>query len=200
MSIKSIRTGWTGISALAGNDQWFSDFESIASLTVGEGGVATVTFSSIPATYQHLQIRWIAREESGGGTNAANQSVIRFNSDSGNNYSLHRLWGNGSSVSTDGYASSAPINAIRVSGLNGSSTTTSCFSGAIIDILDYANTNKNTTVRSIAGADLNDTNGFIFLNSGAWYNTAAITSITITNLSAVDFNQHSHFALYGIRG
>jgi len=200
MSIKSIRTGWTGISALAGNDQWFSDFESIASVTVGAGGQATVTFSSIPDTYQHLQLRYIAREESGGGTNAANQSVIRFNSDSGNSYSLHRLFGNGSTASSDGYASSAPISSIRVSGLTGSGSTTNCFAGAIVDILDYANTNKNTTVRSLAGGDLNDTNGFIFFNSGAWYNTAAITSITITNLSAVDFNQHSHFALYGIRG
>jgi hypothetical protein len=197
MTIKSIRTGWTGISALAGNDQWFSDFESIASVTVGAGGQATVTFSSIPDTYQHLQLRFIEREESGGGT-ATSQLVVRFNSDSGSNYTLHRLFGNGSSALADN--AGGTVTSIRVSGSCGSASTANVFGAGVIDILDYRNTNKNTTVRSFAGADFNGADGIIFLSSGLWMNTAAITQIDITNLSAVDHNQHSHFALYGIRG
>jgi hypothetical protein len=198
MSIKSLRTGYKGISVLAGNLPP-GDFESIQTVTVASTA-ATIEFTDIPQTYTHLQVRYLARENTGGGTNAANQLQVRFNTDSGNNYSLHRLFGNGASVSADGYASSAPINSIRVSGLNGSGATGSSFAGGIIDILDYKNTNKNTTVRSLCGGDLNDTNGFIFFNSGAWYNTNAVNRITITNLSAVNFAINSHFALYGIRG
>lgn len=187
-------------SMLAGNTAYVEpgDFESIQTVAVGSGGSATISFTSLPTDYQHLQIRFSAREESGGGTNAANQIAMRFNSDSGDNYSLHRLFGDGSTVASDAYTSS--ITSIRVSGLNGSATTANSFSGGIIDILDYQNTNKRKTVKSLAGTDLNDANGRIFFSSGCWENTAAITSITITSSAGVDFNEHSHFALYGIKG
>lgn len=160
---------------------------------------ATIDFTNIPQTYTHLQLRYLARENTGGATSASSQLAMRFNSDSGNSYSLHRLYGNGSSALSDGYASSTPLTSIRVSGLNGSSATASSFAGGVIDILDYKNTNKNTTVRSLCGGDLNDTNGFIFFNSGAWYNTAAVSRITITSLGAVDFAANSSFALYGVQ-
>lgn len=47
---------------LAGNSFWnpwspSTDYDSIATTTVGAGGAASITFSSIPSTYQHLQIR-----------------------------------------------------------------------------------------------------------------------------------------------
>jgi len=50
---------------------------------VGSGGSATISFTSIPSTYKHLQIRGIARNTSGSGFNKMN---IRFNSDSGSVY------------------------------------------------------------------------------------------------------------------
>ncbi len=156
---------------------------------------ATITFSNIPQTYKHLQIRLSAREE-GAASNAAQQMAFRFNGDSGDNYSLHRLFGNGATVSSDSYTSS--ITSIRVAGLSGGSTTANVFSGGIVDVLDYFNTNKRKTVRSLAGADLNDTNGFIFFSSGCWENTAAITSLTITATSGANFAANSMFALYGV--
>jgi hypothetical protein len=119
---------------------------------------------------------------------------LRFNSDSGSNYTWHQLQGDGSGASS--YAN-APVNGVRW-GLN--SGNSSYPFATIIDILDYANTNKYKTVRALSGNDgTGDTSSRIGLYSGVWMNTAnAITSITITN-DGNTMLQHSHFALYGIK-
>ncbi len=69
-------------------------YDSIATTTVGSGGTASVTFSSISQTYTHLQIRWLMRSNRASGTNDGLQ--VRFNSDTGSNYSNHLLYGDGS--------------------------------------------------------------------------------------------------------
>jgi len=69
--------------------------------------------------------------------------------------------------------------------------------GFIVDILDYANTNKYKTVRSLNGNDANGS-GSMNLSSNVWLSTAAITSLTLSSSS--DFRQYSSFALYGIKG
>jgi len=69
---------------------------------------------------------------------------------------------------------------------------------SVIDILDYANTSKNKTIRALDGMDANGS-GQVILNSGLWINTAAITSVTL-QASASSFTTASHFALYGIKG
>jgi len=76
--------------------------------------------------------------------------------------------------------------------------TASVFAAYVIDILDYANTNKYKTSRNLAGYD-NNSGGRVSLNSGNWRNTNAITSITLTCRSD-NFQQYSQFALYGIKG
>jgi len=169
-----------------------SSFQSISTVTVGAGGASDVTFSSIPATYTHLQLRGITRS-----TRVITQTAfkVRFNSDSGSNYSYHGLYGDGSSAQADAGASTTYIQLPRFSG---ESATAGIFGAGIIDILDYANTNKNKTLRALAGVDRNG-GGDIWLNSGAWYNTNAITSITLTEASTGDFAQYSQWALYGIK-
>jgi hypothetical protein len=67
----------------------------------------------------------------------------------------------------------------------------------ICDVLDYANTNKFKTLRSLTGNDRNGS-GSIWLDSGLWRSTSAITSIKFTTGTA--FAQYSQFALYGIKG
>ncbi len=163
-------------------------FESIATTTVGAGGQSTITFSSIPATFTHLQIRVFARD-----TASANQSMsIRLNSDSGSNYSYHRLYGLGSSVGSDATANASQM-------LLGVYTNDSDnFSPTVADILDYANTNKYKTLRTLSGWD-NNSSGRVFYMSGSWRSTSAITSITITP-ETNSFTQYSQFALYGIKG
>ena len=166
----------------------FWSYESIATVTVGSGGAADVTFSSIPATYTHLQIRCLtlfATADSG--------ANIRFNSDSGSNYSWHRILGNGSSVSAA--AGANQTYGLVTIGAQSSSNIPGC---SIIDILDYANTNKYKTVRDLAATDANG-NGYITLLSSNWRSTSAITSIVIAGAGG-NFNQYSQFALYGIKG
>jgi hypothetical protein len=74
------------------------------------------------------------------------------------------------------------------------------FAVGVIDLLDYKNTNKNKTVRTIGGYDLNGS-GAVAFGSGLWMDTSAITQIDISPLGASDkFVQYSSFALFGIKG
>jgi len=186
---ESAYSGYTSSAVTRVN---LSDYESISTVTVGSGGSASITFSSIPATYTHLQIRGITRS-----TRAITQTAfrVRFNSDSGSNYSYHGLYGDGSSAQVDAGASTTYIQLPRFSG---ASATADLFGAGVIDILDYANTNKNKTLRALAGVDRNGA-GDIWFNSGAWYNTNAITSITLTEASTGDFAEYSQWALYGVK-
>jgi len=178
-------------SFLAGNPAFDPDsFFPIASTTVGSGGSSNVEFTSITADYTHLQIRGIIK-------NTANNSEsvrFRFNSDTNTNYSFHRLFGDGSSASAYGEANTSYAGEASSS----NSPQTNIFSALVYDILDYKNTNKYKTVRGLSGKDFNGS-GNIFLFSGNWRNTNAITSITIYPNSD-NFAQYTQFALYGIKG
>ena len=168
-------------------------FDSLATTTVGAGGAASVTFSSIPSGYTHLQIRAISRTTSTG-VNA----YLQFNSDaSSSNYTLHQLYGDGSAAASYGSGTGAFAGAYLFYGAS-SSQGANVFGGAVIDILDYSSTTKFKTGRSLNGFD-NNGSGLIFLSSALWLNTAAITSITILPQSA-NFAQFTQFALYGIKG
>ena len=70
-----------------------NSYESIATVTVGAGGSSSVTFSSIPSTFKHLQVRGLVQLANGSG-----ELDFRFNGDTGSNYSYHRIYGNGASV------------------------------------------------------------------------------------------------------
>ncbi len=192
-TLKTGRTLYT--SMLAGNPTFVeTDFESIATTTVGAGGTSTITFSSIPSTYQHLQIRCTIQENATG--SAFDNLVARFNGDSSSNYSRHQLVGDGSALSAFGLASRTfAVCGFGVRNATGASN----FSPNVIDILDYANTNKNKTVRALAGADWNGA-GSVALLSAAWFSTSAITSIVLSLDSSLNFTQYSSFALYGIKG
>lgn len=178
----------SGVAALT------NSYESIATTTVGSGGAASISFTSIPATYQHLQIRALARLNNAG---ANGTGILVYNSDTNtNNYTYHEIVGNGASASA--YGSAAP-ESNQLTGLTGGTALTSNFGAVVTDILDYANANKYKTMRNFGGYD-NNGSGQIRLNSGLWMNTAAITSITLTPNAGTAFVEYSSFALYGIKG
>jgi hypothetical protein len=160
------------------------DYESIATSVVGAGGSATITFSSIPSTYKHLQVRILAQNG-----NANKNLSIQFNGDTATNYSRHLLYGTGASALAAADATVANADAY-ISPSGG-------FGAAIIDILDYANTNKYKTTRALGGYDANGS-GWITLASGSWRSTSAITSISFSNFGN-NFAQYSSFALYGVK-
>lgn len=180
---------WSAIQSSASNSVTptvATSYDSIATTTVGAGGTSSVTFSSIPSTYAHLQIRLIALSGSAG-TNLE----VRFNSDTANNYDTNWIYGTGASITT-GIATG-----ISYSWGAGAGSSTAP-AGVIIDILDYANTNKFKTVRNLGGFDVNGSGGYAYFTSGLWRSTNAITSIKI-DVSGTTFSQYSSFALYGIK-
>jgi hypothetical protein len=156
-------------------------------ITVGAAGASSVTFTNIPNTYSHLQVRVFSL------MNAADNFYMQFNSDTAANYSWHQVTGDGSSA---GAAAGTSTTFMFVGNNNSSSTTTG--NAAVIDILDYVNTNKYKTVRSLLGSDANGS-GLVALRSGNWRSSNAITSIKITPSSG-SFSQYSQFALYGVKG
>jgi hypothetical protein len=168
-----------------------NSYESIATVTL-TGTQANISFTSIPSTYKHLQIRAWAKGDTAGDQDAN----IRFNSDTASNYSWHSVYGSGTSAN----ATSGATTTRSVVGFNFAigTGTTSIGSVLITDILDYTNTSKYKTIRTLSGADKNGT-GNICLFSGLWQSTSAITSINIYPDSG-NFTQYTQFALYGIKG
>jgi len=198
MAISSMKTGLIKRSLLVGNAAFNpASYESIATVTVGGGGAANVEFSSIPATYTHLQIRGIARDAN----SAFRDSIqIRFNSDTGSNYSAHYLVGNGASASAFAWTSDSRILGPFAVGDLGLSNN---FSASVIDILDYTNTNKYKTTKTLNGFDNNNNGsvdfdkGIVGISSGLWQSTSAINTITL--FSAGNWSQYTQFALYGVK-
>jgi hypothetical protein len=174
-----------------------NSYESISTVTVGGGGAANVEFTSIPSTYKHLQVRCFAQTNRG--TYGGDAAKIQFNSDTSANYTYHSLRGNGSSAS-----SSNEVNLAYGYSVDTGTGVSSTFGAAVIDILDYLDTNKNKTIRTLTGNDINGTiagyGGTVTFISVLWKNTSAITSIKFTPESGSQFNQYSSFALYGIKG
>lgn len=162
-----------------------NSFESIATAN-GTGSSAVITFSSIPSTYKHLQIRYSVLPS----VSTGNFSTLRFNGDTTtSNYRYHYLLGSGSGSGNAGTAQNA------YSGTYDSSTAPGV---GVLDILDYADTNKYTTTRELAGND-NNGSGQIYLFSNLWMNTNAVNSVTFTLYSG-NFTTSTKFALYGIKG
>lgn len=161
-------------------------FESIATST--SSGVNSITFSSIPSTYKHLQIRLQYKTAGGDGL------YLRFNSDTGSNYVYHRLIGNGTTASATGSTSQVAME--QAAGSNATYFTT-----AIIDIHDYTSTTKNKVTRTQYGFDANGS-GNTGLYSGLWLSTSAINSITVGAYysGGSNFDSGTSIALYGIKG
>jgi hypothetical protein len=173
-------------------------FESIATVNVGSGGSSSVSFTSIPSTYTHLQVRILGR---GNRTSYGSESfVMRANSDSGSNYATHQLVGVSSSVLASGAASTT---ASSIGRFPSNSIAANTFGVAIVDILDYSNTNKYKTIRDMGGMmDHNNVSGLgeLGIYSSLWMNTSAISSLTFTSGGGTLITQNSSFALYGIKG
>jgi hypothetical protein len=179
---------------LAGSGGVEGDFELIESVILGTAQ-ADVTFSSLgtySSTYKHLQIRFVSRQ-----TGAGNivSTAIRFNADSGSNYAFHRLYGNGSGVVSDAFATQTSG---FISGTAAASETANVFGAAVVEILDPFSTTKFKTVRNLSGVR-SGSSGEIHINSSLWRSTSSTTSITLTAQNTAHAIG-SRFSLYGIKG
>ena len=190
---------WSNVLSAASNSVTVlgTAFESIATAT-GTGSSSTITFSSIPATYKHLQIRAISRQFTGG--NASQDGRFVFNGDTTSaNYWEHFVEATGSTASSGSSDANPFLRVRRMS--QGSAASASYMGVTIVDIHDYASTTKHKTIRAISGSEDNATvYSTIDLGSGLWRNTAAINSISITISGSNHYTTDSTFALYGIKG
>jgi len=163
----------------------FGAYDALATVTLSSA-TSTITFAGIPSTYKHLQIRGLQKM-----TTATRWGWVQFNGDAGaNQYTYHTFQGNGSSASSGGGGFGTSYGRVTLADPQ--------FGGAIFDILDYANTSKIKVIRSLWGTDLNGS-GYVGMNSSAWNNTAAITSITIGCEGSDTYTQYSQFTLYGVK-
>jgi hypothetical protein len=173
------------------------DFESIQTVVL-TGNQNSVEFTSIPSTYQHLQVRIFGR--SNRPTFGTSTLQVRCNNVSTNSYSHHYILGDGS---TAGSAASSTANIADLGNNSLGSTVSNSFGAVVVDVLDYKDTNKFTTLRALGGVDINGTTsgygGHISLGSALFQSTAVIDRLTFLG-AGNDFTQHSHFALYGIKG
>jgi len=152
---------------------------------------ANVEFTNIPQTYTHLQLRAFTRATSGSFQNV----IMRMNSDTGSNYNWHYLEGTGSGTPIS--SNSPNDTSIYLAQEPGSTQATGIFGTFIVDILDYKNTNKFKTVRSLSGVDANGSGRTQFW-SGAWRSSSAITSILLRSDASNNFAENTQFALYGV--
>jgi len=173
-----------------------SDYELITT-TLITTDTASVTFSSLgdySSTYKHLQIRATGRTAEA--TTSNRNIALRLNADTGSNYSAHSVRGNGTAVASTGISSQTSLQ--REDFFVGNNATANIFGGAVVDVLDPYSSSKNTTIRILTG--LNASASKISLMSGAWYNTASLTSIQIFVGNSENILAGSRFSLYGIRG
>lgn len=155
-----------------------STYTPIATTTLGSGS-STVTFSSIAGTYTDLII------VISGSTGGADTVGLRFNSDSGSNYSYTQVYGDGSSA---GSVRATNETFARIGPMYNSQSTT------IANIMNYANSTTNKTVIARANNAGNQVNALVSL----WRNTAAITNVTVNAIFG-SFNTGSTFTLYGVK-
>jgi hypothetical protein len=173
-----------------------TSYESIATYTVGSGGTADITFSSIPSTYTHLQIRGILKSNRTG-SDFSGWAWLKVNGSDGARH--HPLSGDGASVSSAAYTPNVGTG-YQVSATGSTSAASSMFGACIIDILDYKDANKNKTIRTFSGAETNTTGGIIVQTSYLVNSTSAITSISIGGADSTNLLQYSTLTLYGIKG
>lgn len=173
------------------------DFESIASAVDTGGGGGVITFNDIPNTYQHLEIRLLAK-----GDNTTYDSIYvtaRFNNDSSALYNCQRIYGNPSGLNVlamyNGTYTDQFICGILVA--SGGGTNSANNSPCIIRVMDYTNTNKFKTVNSYAGYNRNSgSNATVDVGSGLWRSTSAISRIDLYG----GFKNYTVASLYGIKG
>jgi hypothetical protein len=177
---------------LAGNNAYFLPrFDSIATKKVTTSTASSIEFTSIPSTYTHLQIRATML------CDGQQEILAQFNSDTTASYSRHDMYG--TSPSTKGAGGAATQSSVVIGFVQTSDTNVT--GSFVADILDYANTNKYKTMRSLKGSVsyyAGNAEGYLIFTSGLWQKTDAITSIKIYPAGTNLFKQNSTFSLYGI--
>lgn len=166
-------------------------YTPLATVTVGSGGASSIAFTSIPATYNDLEIRFSIRCAS---ASIDEQLRIKVNGNAvGNAFSQRGFQGTGTSAASDNSATGWIIGAF-----NANNSAANIFTNATVYFFDYAAAQYKTYL--VHSGMENNTSGGVSqeLRGVMWSNTAAITSLEFITPSA-NFVQYSTATLYGIR-
>lgn len=200
-STNSLKTPLKYSSLLAGNTTFVpweptGSYDSIATATVANTTTTTLTFTSIPATYTHLQLRYIIRTDRSDDYQDA--IGMRFNSDTTTNYYRHRLETENTSGVVGGGSSGtdAQYHFMGSSALCASNV----FASGVVDIIDYANTSKYKTTKSLGGTMNSATQNWMGFEGSLWLSTSAINRIDLKVNYGTNYAVGSTVALYGIKG
>tara|TARA_B110000459_G_scaffold133895_1_gene146347 strand:- start:486 stop:1106 length:621 start_codon:yes stop_codon:yes gene_type:complete len=188
-------------SVLAGNAPYIPvvsayDLLETTTLTTSANSISFTGLGSYATDYKHLQVRYIGRCAS---ANTNNGFEVYINADTGSNYTYHRIVGNGSTVGTFGSTSAFAQGIVgRITGGNADAGT---YGAGLVDFLDFGSTQKNKTIRGLGGyANTAGAGYHIRLDSVAWLNTAAITSLTFkAQTGSEDFIAGTRLSLIGIK-
>jgi hypothetical protein len=172
------------------------------STTYLEADAASVTFSSIPATYEHLQLRCNMKSNR---TNSSDDVRIYLGDssdspvDTGSGYYSHYLSGS-TTIKGSGVNSSAALRLMRVAGSKTDEDAAN-YGSMVIDISDYANANKNITVLGIGGlvGDSSSTGALVALSSGIWETASVVTAVRVEAMDGSGWIRGSEFTLYGLK-
>lgn len=169
--------------------------QPIYTQTVGAGGAASVTFNNIPQGFTDLLVQLSTRSAA---VLWNDDILLRFNADTGNNYSGTYLNGNGAVAGTG--RNPYGRNNIFIGGNNGASSTSNTFASNSIYISNYASGDFKAVTMESVQEGVSTTGGQINLNLNVaqYLSTTPITSLTIYPQSGSNFVQNSTFTLYGI--
>ena len=166
--------------------------EAIETTYLETSSVTSVVFSSIPATYQDLQLRISSHDLYAAGYDWI---YLRLNNDNGTNYTSHHMEGY---TSSEAAGSETGKTYARLGTAVGSWTNVNAatYSPNVIDIFDYANTNKNTTMTGLGGISGNQK--MLRWSSSLWDSTAAVNRIDVYVLYTSPFQRGTSVTLYGL--
>ena len=152
---------------------------------------SAVEFTNIPQSgYTDLKLVMSGRSDYAG---IFGLGQIRFNGDTGNNYSMRRLQGNGASAAS---AASTGVSSLASWDMVGNNSTANTFGSAEFYIPNYTSSNaKSISVDSVT--ENNATTAYTTLQAGLWSGTAAISSITVF-IDSQNLLANSTFSLYGL--
>jgi len=164
----------------------------IASNTVGVGGVASVTFSSIPTAYTDLKLIVSVRVSNSDYYDNA-QIYVNGNS-TGSNYSIVRLYNLSTSINSD-----SSTSAYYSGGFVGNTAAANIFSNTEYYFANYANSTTYKSLSTNSTTESSTSNIFQLIGSWLYKQNTAISSITINSLAGNTLQQYSTFYLYGIK-
>jgi hypothetical protein len=177
-------------SSISGSKAITNSYESIATLS-GTGASGTISFTSIPSTFSHLQLRVLGRSDSAAA--AGTITVYPNGNTTAANYARHRLSTDGATVTAAGAGSGL----MQLGRVTAASAAANIMGVTIIDIVDYASTTKYKTFRSFSGHDQNGS-GDLWITSGLYMSLTAINRVDL--VIGGNWTTATTIGLYGIKG